>query len=83
MKYVMFDNCFPVIFQEGIAHKDITVFRMRPTSAGFIKIIPKIHFYGDLKTAYFDIKVFGESQSLGLKPSEKDLEIFEKYFGEY
>lgn len=80
----MFDGCFPVIFQEGIGHNEITVKGMKPTSAGFIIVSPKVKDSGPtIVRGYFDIKIYGESISLGLKPSDRDLEIFERYFGEY
>ena len=80
----MFDNSFPVIFQEGIGHNEITVKGMKPTSAGFIFISPKVKNIGPTTVGgYFDIRIFGESNSLNLKPSDRDLEIFERYFGEY
>ena len=84
MKYVMFDNSFPIIFQEGIAHNEIKVKNMSPTSAGFISIVPSTSIFKKNKaSAYFDIKVYGESLSLNLKPSDRDLQVFERYFGEY
>lgn len=81
MKYVIFDHSFPVIFQEGIGHNKITVKGMKPTSAGFISIVSKTKLRAF--ESYLDIKIYGESLSLNLKPSDRDLEIFERYFGEY
>ncbi len=78
----MFDHSFPVIFQDGIGHNEIKVKNMSPTSAGFVSVVPGIS-KKNKASAYLDIRVFGESISLGLKPSDRDLEIFERYFGEY
>jgi len=84
MKYVVFDYSLPVIFQEGISHNEITVKGMSPTSAGFIIVSPKVKDSGPTTVrGYFEIRIYGESISLGLKPSDRDLEIFERYFGEY
>ena len=80
----MFNGCFPVIFQEGVGHNEITVKGMKPTSAGFIIVSPSVKDIGPTTMGgYFNIRVFGESVSLKLKPSDRDLEIFERYFGEY
>lgn len=84
MKYIIFDNSFPVIFQEGIGHNEIKVKGMSPTSAGFISVIPKVkEKTPNTVGGYFDIRVFGESISLGLKPRDNDLQIFERYFNNY
>jgi hypothetical protein len=67
MKYIVFDNIFPVIFNEAIAHKDIKVFGMQPTSAGFVGISSN---HGDLTAI-----ASGESISLNLSSNKKDSEL--------
>ena len=57
MKYVIFDNFFPVIFPDAIEHKEVAEgVNRKPTSAGFIE-------HG---------KCTGFSDSLGIGVGEKD-----------
>jgi hypothetical protein len=70
MKYIIFDNCFPVIFSEGISHNEVTVHGMKPTSAGFAILIG----YGN----YITVNCYGESVSLKLSHKEHDEEIITK-----
>lgn len=57
MKYVIFDNFFPVIFPDIISHKSVAEgVNREPTSAGFIE----------------NGKCTGFSNSLGIGVGEKD-----------
>ena len=57
MKYVIFDNFFPVIFPDIISHKSVAEgVNRKPTSAGFIE----------------NGKCTGFSDSLGIGVGEKD-----------
>lgn len=71
LKYVMFDGFFPVMFTGGIGHKEVTAGDRKPTSAGFVKFLSS----GDVVSA----AVYGESESLGLKPHKDDAEIIENF----
>ena len=73
MKYIIFDDIFPVIFNEAIAHKDIKVYGMQPTSAGFVTILP---YCDDNDRVHMTVSCKGESISLKLKSNEeKDADI--------
>ena len=63
LKYVMFDDCLPVLFGGYLQHKDIKVEGHRATSAGSVTINGN------------DVSVGGQSISLNLKPVEGDAEI--------
>ena len=57
MKYIIFDNFFPVIFPDTIEHKEVADgINKTPTSAGFIE----------------NGKCTGFSDSLGIGVGEKD-----------
>ena len=65
MKYIIFNDCFPVVFFEGIPHTEQakgTIFK--PTSAGF---------YDKKRGCY------GYSNSLNLKSRPEDTEIIRKF----
>ena len=38
MKYIVFDNKYPVIFPDDLIHCSVSVEGMKPTSAGHVKI---------------------------------------------
>jgi hypothetical protein len=67
MKYIIFDEIFPVIFNEAIAHRDMLVSSMKPTSAGFVSIMS---IEGSIYA-----KASGESISLNLSSKKKDSEL--------
>lgn len=73
MKYVIFDNKYPVVFPDSIIHCDISLdmyLGMKPTSAGHLNIKGN------------KIKVYGESESLGLKPKPEDKKLLETLINE-
>ena len=61
VKYVIFDECFPVIFNVALNHNDILCKGRKPTSAGFFDIQ-----YNSKEDKYYP-KCYGESTSLGIK----------------
>lgn len=72
MKYVMINEIYPVIFSDAISHNEMGRLRMpvgiaEITSAGFTKQGEDGKFY-----------VYGYSESLKLKPSEKDSTIINR-----
>jgi len=67
MKYIIFDNCFPIIFTEAIAHKDISISGMEPTSAGYL--------YISSVENELSVRTYGESTSLGIGSNKKDKDI--------
>jgi len=75
MKYIIFDNIFPVIFNEAIGHKDITIAGMKPTSAGFVEIFSDGISIG--------AEASGKSVSLNLSSKEKDSKIITKTLSMY
>ena len=71
LKYIVFDDCLPVVFHEGISHNKVRAGNpinssLKATSAGFCTV-------KDNK-----VSTFGESSSLGLKPGKFDGEILTK-----
>jgi hypothetical protein len=75
MKYIIFDNIFPVIFNEAIGHNDIKVSGMKPTSAGFVEIFDD-HFS-------IGTEVSGKSVSLNLPSKKEDSKIITKTLSMY
>lgn len=75
MKYIIFDNIFPVIFNEAIAHKDIKIFGMKATSAGFVEI------FSDGLT--IGAEASGKSVSLNLSSKEEDSKIITRTLLKY
>ena len=70
IKYVMFDECLPVIFSAALHHKEVAALRSeKPTGAGFV------HFGSN------EITVFGESTSLGIGPGQSDEAIIRQMIG--
>ena len=67
MKYIIFDDIFPVIFNEAIQHKDIKIWGMQPTSAGYLYI-------SSIENE-LSIRTYGESISLGIGSKEDDNNI--------
>ena len=74
MKYIIFENKYPVIFPNDITHCDVdisfydSVIRMKPkipTSAGHLTIKGN------------KVTIYGESESLGLKPKPDDEKLLE------
>lgn len=67
MKYVIFksgDLLKPIIFPDHISHCEITCKNSTPISAGFLTI-----------NNFGMVKVYGQSESLNLKPNEDDEKI--------
>jgi hypothetical protein len=67
MKYIIFDDIFPVIFNEAISHNSIIINGMRPTSAGFVNI-------NSIENE-LSVKTYGESISLGISSKKEDKDI--------
>ena len=67
MKYIIFDNKYPVLFPESIIHSEIEIEDKIPTSAGH---------YSPSKGVY------DRSESLGLEPKEGDLELIISFLEE-
>lgn len=69
-KYVIIDNCIPVIFPAALNHKDIIG---NITSAGFFSVNED------------RVICYGFSQSLNMKTEEGDAEIIQRFlkFSEY
>jgi hypothetical protein len=75
MKYIIFDNIFPVIFNEAIGHNDIKVLGMKPTSAGFVEIFDDHFSIGAIAS--------GKSVGLNLLSKEEDSKIITKTLSMY
>ncbi|MFA5355268.1 MAG: hypothetical protein WC302_00820 [Candidatus Paceibacterota bacterium] len=74
LKYVMIDNCIPIIFPDLIVHKHFDFLchlYSQITSAGFFHVDKDSS--GNLKAV-----VYGFSQSLNLKPATADSDILTK-----
>ena len=74
IKYVMFNECFPVIFCAPVSHRAVAASLQtdnhRVTSAGFIH-----NEKGEIVT-------YGESETLkGLGPSASDARVIMKFLG--
>lgn len=70
MKYIIFDNKYPVIFPDEILHACVYLEMCQPTSAGHLTIKGK------------KVEIYGESESLGLKPKPEDKELLEQLINE-
>lgn len=66
MKYIIYDNFWPVIFPTIYSHVDMANHYGKVTSAGFID-----------KNG----KVYGYSDSLGISPKESDQRIIDRVIG--
>lgn len=65
-KYIIVDDCFPVLFHAGFKHDQVKTMG-KVTSAGFFKIIN-----GEVST-------FGKSLGLNMEPGDFDAEIIQKF----
>jgi hypothetical protein len=63
LKYVMFDEFFPVLFGEYCNHADVTIKGLKPTSSGFVNVTSEGVF------------CVGNSFSLQLESNTDDTEI--------
>ena len=81
LKYVMIDNCMPVLFGDYFAHKQFSNLG-KITSAGFCQIeeIPTPQERRDISSVkMFKVYCFGESVSLGKKSNpEMDSKVIER-----
>lgn len=68
MKYIIFDNQYPVLFPESITHCTVKIDGKKPTSSGFI-----VFFKAG------DVCCYGESGSLGITSKPEDRLLIEKY----
>ena len=69
LKYIMFDECLPVIFGEYFGHDNVKALG-EPTSAGKLSIC----FLSK------SVQTYGQSLSLRLKPGSNDDAILTKLF---
>jgi len=80
VKYIIIDECFPVLFSYGITHSDVNIFPRfgngKITSAGFCSINSCNDFEDGKRTV--NVTVWGESVSLGIKSKPQDAEIIRK-----
>ena len=74
-KYVMIDECLPIIFPEGIEHIRFNSIG-KITSAGFLFIS-----FDELKDK-FVVLAYGKSESLNLVPGEYDEVIIEDFLND-
>lgn len=75
MKYVIIDNCFPIIFSVAHAHKDFKNMGGVITSAGFCRIVTTT-LEGPSNPV---VVVYGLSASLNLRPDrDNDERILNK-----
>lgn len=65
-KYLILDDCFPVLFTGALKHDKISTAGRKVTSAGFFEI-------NDGK-----VRTFGESVSLMMRPGEFDAQLIQK-----
>ena len=71
IKYIIYEDCFPVLFSEANKHSDFRT-GQEITSAGFCSV-----FFENEKIC---VKVYGESISLKLKSKPEDAELIERLF---
>jgi len=64
MKYILIDDCYPVLFSQASSHTDFA--SRRATSAGFC------HINYDDKTCRYSVHCFGESITLKIGSKERD-----------
>lgn len=76
-KYLVYDECYPVLFTEADQHKDRAGFN-KVTSAGFARL-----FISDDKETKIGVQCWGESVSLGIKSNPQlDSALIERMFNE-
>lgn len=73
MKYVIINECQPILFTSGQQHSDFGY--MKPTSAGICRI--------QYEDGTFVAECYGESISLKLKPTEYDRKRIERMLNHY
>lgn len=77
LKYIIFDNAFPVVFGEYFKHSDMQISNgLKPTSAGFCIVKSE----NDDAKKHNKVICFGESTSLNLKSSPLDSKMVERLF---
>lgn len=75
MKYVMIDDCIPIIFSSAMQHSDFK--HLNPTSAGMVRID---RVEGECR---FTAQCYGKSVSLNMKPAITDSKCIEYMFNDY
>jgi hypothetical protein len=68
LKYLMFDEIFPVIFPDSVLHNQVSIKGKTVTSAGYIHTIVT-------EEGYLKVQTYGESMGLKKKPSNHDADI--------
>lgn len=85
LKYVVFDDVFPVVFGEYAQHREVKIgLACKPTSAGFFTMAEvetprESRFVG---TRMIEVNPYGESISLNLKSKPTDKFLLEKLFND-
>lgn len=84
LKYVIFDNLYPVVFGEYAQHSEVRIKHRMPTSAGFVQLreedAPADSRFCSARIT--KVSCYGESISLGVKSDPKDERFIENLFNE-
>lgn len=80
LKFVVFDEAYPVLFGEYLKHSDVHAKYHRPTSAGFVylKEVETPEGSPFCTTTMTKASCYGESISLNLKPAAGDEFLIER-----
>jgi hypothetical protein len=84
LKYVIFDNLYPVVFGEYAQHSEVKIKFRTPTSAGFVQLREED---APANSRFCSARIttascYGESISLNLKSDPKDERVIENLFNE-
>ncbi len=86
MKYVIIEDCFPIIFCEAFKHSDFArTAHGKPTSAGFCSFeeVPTPENHPTIFTKTMKkVTAWGESVSLGIKSGKNDADIIAEMLNE-
>jgi len=82
LKYVVYDECYPVIFGEYANHSDVSLKYKKPTSAGFVSLHEEDAPEGSpfCQVRILTASCYGESISLGVKSHPNDARLIERLF---
>ena len=83
LKYVVFDEAFPVVFGEYAQHSEVKIgLACKPTSAGFFTMTEVDTPDGSkfCSSRMIEVNLYGESVSLNLKPKPDDKRVLENLF---
>ena len=76
-KYVITHNFTPILFNEAMKHSDFS--DHEPISAGFCRVIPRLKEHNNVE---IEVKCYGESVSLKLKPAPMDESLIQRMLAE-